>query len=188
MPNTCFIVGCNTGLKGHPDEKLQTFSFPADAGLAKKWLKKVNREGFSVLGDLKPCHRICKKHFEADYFVPEEENVDERGRPYKLPKLKSLAVPTLHLRPVKVRFVAFYDFYKNISPGLFFLSNSIESSRVSEAIDTFRFAIFYIPFIQSSEIFHNFNKSCPIRTNEPILERMRHLESLYVHSLTSSEG
>ena len=95
MPS-CAAVGCKTGLKAHPEEKHQLMALPKDQFWRNKWLKSLNR-------DFTPSDqtRICAKHFEADYFVPEDENKTKKGKPKAFLTLKEFAVPTLHLKEPK---------------------------------------------------------------------------------------
>ena len=111
MPTVCCVVSCHTGNESRQAEKLQTFPFPKDVKLRNKWLKKINRD-FSSTGGQTPSHRVCSRHFLPECFVPDEENIDGRGRLRKNRRLKNQAVPTLHLRDSKpVRFQHFSKEY-----------------------------------------------------------------------------
>ena len=93
----CAAVGCNCGSPLYKGEKYTLHSFPKLTSVRNDWVERINRAGFV------PTHtsRLCSKHFSSECYLPEEENVDDRGRKRKKPHLKERAVPTLHLRPPK---------------------------------------------------------------------------------------
>ena len=78
MP-TCSVYGCTSGRKG--SEKVQTFRYPKDDLMKKKWLNLIGKE--TVGKD----SVICKKHFQPGYLNQPPENV--------LATLLPNAVPTL---------------------------------------------------------------------------------------------
>jgi hypothetical protein len=95
MP-TCAVPGCNNG--GGTGEKVSTFPLPTAPAQRKEWIERLNREG--VTPDKS---RVCEVHFAKESFVPEEENLDPRGKPLKRKALKPGSMPSLLLRPPKIQ-------------------------------------------------------------------------------------
>ena len=93
MPS-CAVVGCQTGYY-KSNAKYQLHLFPKGEDLRKAWIECLNRSDYVY----KPTHRICSKHFLPSAFVPDEENVDKKGRKRKRQNLKQRAVPTLFMVP-----------------------------------------------------------------------------------------
>ena len=96
MPQCC-VFDCNTGSRHYKGEKYTLHSFPKITSVKNEWVERINRAGFVPTDS----SRVCSKHFSSECYLPEEENVDERGRKRKNPHLKERAVPTLYLRPPK---------------------------------------------------------------------------------------
>ena len=101
MP-TCAVVICSNGSgrneKTHEDgTKATLLTIPRTEGLQKQWAEQINRKDFKV----NERTRVCSLHFEADAFVDEALNHDNRKRKRKRKKLKPKAIPTLNLRPPK---------------------------------------------------------------------------------------
>ena len=94
MP-TCCVYKCENGSSS--DNACQSFPLPPETSpnLRREWLDRINRKDFTPTENA----RVCKIHFADDAFIPESENKDSSGRPRKRPRLKPLAIPTLHMKP-----------------------------------------------------------------------------------------
>ena len=57
----------------------------------RKWIFRIKRKDFVPTGN----SQICSLHFKDEDFVPEEKNVDSRGRKHKRKNLKPNVVPSL---------------------------------------------------------------------------------------------
>ena len=92
----CFIVGCLNGNNGKklPDGVRRHY-FPSTPWLRQKWIDQSNR----AISELKRADYICSVHFEIDDFIPDKENLDSRGKPKKIKRLKASAYPKLKLKP-----------------------------------------------------------------------------------------
>ena len=95
MP-TCAVPGCNNAGGGGP--KVSTFRLPDAPAQRKEWIERLNREGITPENS-----RVCEVHFAKECFVPDEENLDPRGKPLKRKALKPGAMPSILLRPPKVQ-------------------------------------------------------------------------------------
>ena len=90
MPDCC-VIDCSRkkSVKG----TYQSFKFPENPNLRKKWVEAVMREKKSfILDDTKV---ICKRHFTEDNFLLTRDNHNNRIR--KRVQLKEGAVPTLFM-------------------------------------------------------------------------------------------
>ena len=99
MPN-CKVKGCSTGAGLYKGPKHQFFQFPTTEPTLSEW---KNRLGFPDLATDRVKMHVCAKHFIEEAFIPDEENVDSRGRKRERRQLKPLSYPTLFLEPKKVR-------------------------------------------------------------------------------------
>ena len=90
MPS-CGVPSCRTGYSSYKGPKYCTVNLPKSEKWRNIWLKKMSKTVYtdSVI--------ICLKHFSEDNFVPENENVDSKGRRRVRKKLKPDAVPNLYL-------------------------------------------------------------------------------------------
>ena len=95
MPSKCQVVGCDNGLKNATAE-YQCFPFPRGKKMRQKWVENIGRTKEFVP---KECHRVCARHFKESHFLPDELNVDGKGRVRKRKRLKETAFPTLYMRP-----------------------------------------------------------------------------------------
>ena len=93
MP-TCCVYKCDSASSAK--NACQTFPLPPETSpnLRKQWLDRINRKNFKPTDSA----RVCILHFSEDAFISEEENKDSSGRTRKRPRLKPLAVPTLHMK------------------------------------------------------------------------------------------
>ena len=98
MPN-CKVIGCKVGTGHYKGPKYTLFGFPKAEPQLTEWKNRLGLLTLQVKADTK----ICAKHFEESAFIPDEENVDSRGRKRTTRQLKPLAYPTLFLGQKKVR-------------------------------------------------------------------------------------
>ena len=92
----CAIAGCGSGhLQKEKVRKYQLFRLPASKDMKERWLEKIkiNRPHF----DESIHTSVCAKHFRISDYIYETENVTSRGILMKNRKLKSTAIPSLHL-------------------------------------------------------------------------------------------
>ena len=89
MPNCC-VIDCSQkkSVKG----TYQSFKFPENPDLKKKWVEAVMREKKSFILD--ETKAICKRHFNEDNFLL---MTDKHNRIRKRMQLKEGAVPTLFM-------------------------------------------------------------------------------------------
>lgn len=95
MP-TCAIWGCNNGSgreEPRADGKKWQLFFYKFTEAKKEWLERINRQNYTATDFTK----VCEFHFDDSAFVPDEDNIDNKGRKRKLRKLKPKAYPTLNL-------------------------------------------------------------------------------------------
>ncbi len=86
----CAAVGCHAGGQKVPAGR--TFSFPhKNPKLLAEWVRRVGRKNF-VPGKTA---FLCQRHFAPEMFVPQEENVDSRGKHRIKIRLIEGAIPTL---------------------------------------------------------------------------------------------
>ena len=95
MPN-CKVKGCGTG-GGNSKEKIHMFGFPKDESTKKKWKEILGMPDSEEVTGKGRFRGVCAKHFEDDAFIPDHLNVDSRGRPRMMRRLRPLALPTLCL-------------------------------------------------------------------------------------------
>ena len=89
MPDCC-VIDCSR--KKSVIGTYQSFKFPENPNLKKKWVEAVMREKKSfILDDTKA---ICKRHFNKDNFL---FTTDKHNRIRKRMQLKEGAVPTLFM-------------------------------------------------------------------------------------------
>ena len=88
MPNCCVI---NCDFRKSEKGEYQSFYFPKEPDLRRKWTAQVKRDNFSPGEKAGVCHR----HFAKDDFEPPGK--DKRGRTRKRMQLKATAFPTLFL-------------------------------------------------------------------------------------------
>ena len=91
----CEVVGCTT----RDGKEFQLFPIPKTPKTRETWLMRINRANFKP--ELDKRYTVCSKHFKPEDFVPEDQNVDSKGRKRKKPQLKKLAAPSLYMRPTK---------------------------------------------------------------------------------------
>ena len=99
MPN-CKVKGCLVGSGSYKGPKIQLLPFPKIEATLSEWKKRLGLPDLET--DLNNFH-VCAKHFVEEAFIPDEENVDSRGRKRGKRQLKPLAYPTLFLEQRKVR-------------------------------------------------------------------------------------
>ena len=95
MPN-CKVKGCATGGGRYAGPKYTMHGFPKDEVVASQW-KRILGMPESIVEAKSHFRGVCSKHFEEDDFIPDEENVDSRGRPRSQRRLRPQAIPTLFL-------------------------------------------------------------------------------------------
>ena len=78
MPS-CSVFGCTSGRKG--SEKVQTFRYPTDDILKRKWLKLIGKE--TVGKDAV----VCRKHFPLGYLNQKPESAFASLLPNAVPTL-----------------------------------------------------------------------------------------------------
>ena len=88
MPD-CQVIDCD--YRKTEKGEYQSFYFPKDPDLRKKWLDSVKRDKFFPTNK----SAVCKRHFTEEDFEP--VGLDARGRPRKRRTLKDGAVPTLFM-------------------------------------------------------------------------------------------
>ena len=85
MPR-CVVPGCksdkNKSLPNFQPSTLHKFPFPIEKCQRKRWLQSIG------ITQIPKSATVCQFHFLDSYFVPNEENIDKKGRPLKTPKLK----------------------------------------------------------------------------------------------------
>ena len=81
----CSVTGCTSGRKG--SEKVQTFKYPSDDIMKKKWLKLIGKN--TVGKDAV----VCKKHFALGYLIQEPENPFTSLHPKAVPTLFDFGPP-----------------------------------------------------------------------------------------------
>ena len=82
----CAAYGCSNRKNLH--------KLPKSEALRKVWLEQLNRKNIQTK-DI----RVCSNHFHSDAYVPDDENIDKRGRKRATQTLKECAYPTLNLKP-----------------------------------------------------------------------------------------
>ena len=92
MPDCC-VVDCN--FKKSPKGTYQSFYFPKDPEMRRKWLNQVQREKKSFIVNDKSA--VCTRHFKEDDFEPVVKN--KKGYTPKTKTLKPKAVPSLLMVP-----------------------------------------------------------------------------------------
>ena len=93
MPS-CAIYGCRSGYTNE-DKGYQAFKLPKSEELRNLWIEKINRSEYVAT----QFSIVCSKHFQEKDFVPDNENLDYRGRARKKKRLKVSAIPSLFLKP-----------------------------------------------------------------------------------------
>ena len=89
----CSVSGCTSGRKG--SEKVQTFRYPSDDIMKKKWLKLIGKE--TVGKDAV----VCKKHFPLGYLSQKPENPFASLLPNAVPTLFDFGPPKKNPRKAK---------------------------------------------------------------------------------------
>ena len=88
----CVVPGCksdkNKSLPNFQPSTLHKFPFPIEKCQRKRWLQSIGIREHSNMTSDGLSASVCQFHFLDSYFVPNEENIDKKGRPLKTPKLK----------------------------------------------------------------------------------------------------
>ena len=93
MPR-CAVVNCHCGYDGFPTPKdIRWFYVPKSQVQKDQWEFRMGRQDFRIT----KYTQICSVHFKDEDYIPESENKDSSGRKRKKSKLKSSALPSLHM-------------------------------------------------------------------------------------------
>ena len=90
---SCSVLDCPTGLRSHPEERHPTYHFPYDPAVEKEWVDILKRDFPNGTANA----RVCARHFLPNDFVPDEENLTQKGKRKLRPSLKWNAIPTQNL-------------------------------------------------------------------------------------------
>ena len=97
MPR-CAVVNCHCGYDGFETPKdIRWFYVPKTEARREQWEFRLHRADFKISKHT----QICSIHFQDEDYIPESENKDKNGRKRKKSKLKSSAVPSLHMGKCK---------------------------------------------------------------------------------------
>ena len=97
MPR-CAVVNCHCGYDGFPTPKdIRWFYVPKSQTQRDQWEFRMGRQDFRIT----KYTQICSVHFKGEDYIPESENKDSSGRKRKKSKLKSSALPSLHMGKCK---------------------------------------------------------------------------------------